>query len=70
MKQLFAAFIVLFLITPISAFSADEKGDDKSHGVGMPIERTVLDKYRWCQKRFDHGYKWDKVNKRCIKPKK
>ena len=58
----------------IVAATAVSDGTPTENHLGVSAERlaaneakvgTVLHKYRWCQKRFDKGYRWDKEAKKC-----
>jgi len=54
--------LALLLTIPVSAAPFD--------GVQVvKKEKTNLDRYNWCQKRFDKGWTWDRTEKKCVNPK-
>ena len=72
MKTMFVIIAMAALSNPVFA---EETPTENRLGVSAerlaanekPESGTVLSRYRWCQKRFDHGYEWDKVEKRCLR---
>ena len=72
MRIIFTIAAVALLANPVCA---GETPTENRLGVSAerlaanekPEPGTVLSRYRWCQKRFDHGYEWYKEQKKCLR---
>jgi len=61
--KLLVSFLSMFaflMAMPVSAAPFDS--------VQVIAKKNNLDRYNWCQKRFDKGWTWNKEEKKCVNP--